>query len=431
MASQTNKTVFRLHRKQLDYLYARDRFTGFVGGRGSGKTYAGAYRFFRQVKPNRFYLIAAPLYSSLSDVVIRTFEEVGGRMGRIRGKINKSKGSASAMIGTDAGGTAEVIFRSASDPDKFRGPNLSGVWFDEASYMRPTAFDVAMGCLREKGKAGWLSATFTPNGTRHWTYQVFGKEGLKDSSLVHATTWENPNLPADYADPMVARYSEDLRRQELFGEFVDKNLTLLSYSEIQAVMRPECGTSAMGQVRGPLYFGCDVGMTRNLTVLWTWELLDGRLWCRECLEMDNVPLAQQEAIILERLRHPMMARCAIDQGTVAAQMVQTIKGHLGKRILPVSFSRSQMGSMAMQLAGWIRLKRVFLPESHDIQRDFSLVENPTRENGRWSLSADQVKEDELGHHADRFWAAALGLFAYGDDATERVAPRVGLPTHIK
>ncbi len=55
---------------------------------------------------------------------------------------------------TEDGGQAEVLFRSAENPENLRGSNLSGVWFDEASLMKPEALDVVLACLREKGADG-------------------------------------------------------------------------------------------------------------------------------------------------------------------------------------------------------------------------------------------------------------------------------------
>jgi phage terminase large subunit len=94
---------------------------------------------------------------------------------------------------------AEVLFRSADEPDRLRGPNLSGVWLDEASLMPPDAFTVAIGRLRQAGAQGWLSATFTPKGRQHWTFETFAT-GRPDTALFQARTADNPCLPAGFHD---------------------------------------------------------------------------------------------------------------------------------------------------------------------------------------------------------------------------------------
>ena len=115
---------------------------------------------------------------------------------------------------------ATVRFRTAEDPDKLRGPNLTGVWLDEASLMSEEAYKVAIACLREKGEQGWLSATFTPRGFGHWTYKVFG-QAAPDTDIYHATTRENPFNPPDFAHKLSQQYGTGLRAaQELDGRFV-------------------------------------------------------------------------------------------------------------------------------------------------------------------------------------------------------------------
>src|SRR5262249_6672144 len=112
-------------------------------------------------------------------------------------------------------------FRSAQDPERLRGPNLSGVWLDEASLMRREAYDIAIACLRQNNKMGWLSATFTPKGKKHWTFDVFGKE-TPDTFLVRSTTGQNPFLPPEFERAVRDQYTAALAAQELGGEFLDE-----------------------------------------------------------------------------------------------------------------------------------------------------------------------------------------------------------------
>jgi hypothetical protein len=78
-----------------------------------------------------------------------------------------------------------VLFRSADEPDRLRGPNLSGAWRDEASLVSVDAFNTLIGRLRESGEQGWLTATFTPRGRAHSTFATFAT-GRPDTALFHA-----------------------------------------------------------------------------------------------------------------------------------------------------------------------------------------------------------------------------------------------------
>jgi len=86
--------------------------------------------------------------------------------------------------------------------------------------MHQDAYTIIIACLREGGEQGWLSATFTPRGRQHWTYDTFGC-GKPNTALFHAKTGDNPFLPSDFADTLRAQYPSQFAKQELEGEFVE------------------------------------------------------------------------------------------------------------------------------------------------------------------------------------------------------------------
>jgi predicted phage terminase large subunit-like protein len=148
-------------------------------------------------------------------------------------------------------GKAEVVFKGAEEPDKLRGPNKAGLWFDEASIITKAAFDVAIGCCRFRGKMGPVLATFTPRGFKHWTFESFydqvdeatlriggdgeslarGLEWFKgkpfvardNTFLVRCSTRDNPFAPPEYYSRIGSNYSSTLAMQELEGDFIELN----------------------------------------------------------------------------------------------------------------------------------------------------------------------------------------------------------------
>ena len=66
-----------LYGTQHDFVACQDRFTGFIGGIGSGKSYAGAVKamLYCQV-PGTLGLVIAPSYPMLRDATLRTFKQV-------------------------------------------------------------------------------------------------------------------------------------------------------------------------------------------------------------------------------------------------------------------------------------------------------------------------------------------------------------------
>ncbi|HPV12283.1 MAG TPA: phage terminase large subunit [Verrucomicrobiota bacterium] len=202
-----------VHEAQQAFLDSEALYRGFVGGRGCGKSFVGALDLLLRAKDDRLYGVYAPTYPMLRDSSWRSFLDMAGQMRFIR-KYNQTE------MRVTLGNGAEVIFRSVDNPERARGPNLSGAWLDEASLMHQDAYTIIIACLREGGEQGWLSATFTPRGRQHWTYDTFGC-GKPNTALFHAKTGDNPFLPSDFADTLRAQYPSQFAKQELEGEFVE------------------------------------------------------------------------------------------------------------------------------------------------------------------------------------------------------------------
>ena len=216
-ATKTITRTIRLHPAQAGFCRSDARYRGFVGGRGSGKTWAGAYDLIRRAQRNHTYLAAAPTGILLADVTLPKFAAVAQDLGVWLPSSVKLTPYPTARLSTGA----QIRFRTAEDPEKLRGPDLSGIWLDEASLMGEAAFDVAIGSLREQGERGWLSATFTPKGLSHWTYRVFGGASPRpDTAIFHCTSHDNPFLPEGFAAGLQEQYGGLRAQQEVAGRFV-------------------------------------------------------------------------------------------------------------------------------------------------------------------------------------------------------------------
>jgi predicted phage terminase large subunit-like protein len=161
-------------------------------------------------------MVVAPTFGMLSDSTFRSFCAVATELGVATAKDIRKGAPPAIKLKTGA----EVIFRSGDDPEHLYGPNLSGIWLDEASLMAHDVFNVGIGRLREAGEQGWLSATFTPKGLSHWTYQVFAS-GRKNTALFACRTKDNPFLPEDFATTVAGQYTSQLALQELEGQFIE------------------------------------------------------------------------------------------------------------------------------------------------------------------------------------------------------------------
>lgn len=218
---------FLLHPKQRMFCESQAPIRSFVAGRGTGKTLICCHDLLKRAKHDRMYLVGAPTYGMLEDSSYRTFLQHADRLDRLV-DVKGSAGRRMATIRTfepdkiPSFGRASVIFRTASDPERWRGPNLSGVWLDEASVMIKAALDVALACLREGGELGWMSMSFTPKGKGHWTYDTFFKRDgtrVPNTFCISASSRENPFLAEGFIDLIISQYSLDLQLQEIEGIF--------------------------------------------------------------------------------------------------------------------------------------------------------------------------------------------------------------------
>ncbi len=201
-----------VHRAQRDFLRSTARLRGFVGGRGSGKTFVGALDLLlRAMAEKGLYGLYAPTYPMLMDASWRMLLELGERLRFIR---DVNRGDLRIMLNSGS----EIIARSVHEPERARGPNLSGAWLDEAGLMPEEAYRIILGTLRQAGRVGWLTATFTPRGQRHWTYRVFTGDG---AHLVRASSAQNPFVAREFVAGLRQAYPTHLLRQEVDGEFID------------------------------------------------------------------------------------------------------------------------------------------------------------------------------------------------------------------
>jgi phage terminase large subunit-like protein len=191
-----------------------------LGGRGAGKTRAGAE-----------WIRAKALGSALTGarriaLVGETFADVRrvmieGESGLLavhrpveRPRYEPSKG----QLMWPSGAIAQMF--SAEDPDSLRGPQFDSAWCDEVAKWRhpQRTWDMLQFALR-LGTHPQVVATTTPRST------PFLKKLIGDAGTVvtRAATADNAeNLAPSFVTEMTRRYSGSaLGRQELLGEIVD------------------------------------------------------------------------------------------------------------------------------------------------------------------------------------------------------------------
>ena len=215
-----------LYGEQWRFVNCQERFTLFVGGIGSGKSYAGAVKaLLIGGKAKTVGLVVAPTYPMLRDATLRTFQTVAGDA-----LVDFHK---SEMRGTLRNGT-EILFRSADMPDRLRGPNIHWMWIDEAALCPTQTWEIGIGRLRADGQAGPAWLTTTPKG-RNW---VYGQ--LQNLTVFRSTTADNPYLDREFIGSLQTVYTGQFARQELYGEFVSfEGLVYEEFDRGRHIVEPE------------------------------------------------------------------------------------------------------------------------------------------------------------------------------------------------
>lgn len=185
----------------------------------------------------------------LRDATLETFLDLA-RRGRILRSFNRSEMRA------ELSGNRTVLFRSADNPDRLRGPNLGWFWIDEAAMVLPLAFQILLGRLRLDPGEAW--GTTTPRG-KNWVWKVLAQKALAGDprfKLVRASSRSNPFLPADFVPTLLEAYDHDFAQQEIEGEFLDETLgRLISdwwIDRLPLLVRPS-------KAAGPRWMTVDLG----------------------------------------------------------------------------------------------------------------------------------------------------------------------------
>jgi len=190
-----------------------------MGGRGSGKTRAGAewVRFQALLGKARRIALVGPTLSDVREVMIDG--PSGLRTICHRGHMPLPTYSPSRRRLEFASGAVAYAF-SAEDPDSLRGPQFDAAWCDELAAWKngEAVWDMLQMGLR-LGDNPRCVATTTP---RPWPLI---KRLVADArtTVSHSTTLDNSeNLSAAFIDEVTRLYSgTHLGRQELEGELVE------------------------------------------------------------------------------------------------------------------------------------------------------------------------------------------------------------------
>jgi len=207
------------------------KVAGFIGGRYSGKTWAGAHIAveYALIYPKSLILVIAPTMQQ-TEVARSKIDEVLSYIQTEyfpHSKIYRSYRRVPREYHLFNG--SKFVFFTGANPQHLRGFHPQMSWLDEASYLSEHTFEtIYLGTVLAGGK---ILFTTTPRGKNHWLYRVL-KENPETTYYVNVSSWENPFAPKEAVEE-----AEKISRatgnyiQEIEGRFTEIASTLPEFDD--------------------------------------------------------------------------------------------------------------------------------------------------------------------------------------------------------
>lgn len=260
------------YQEQRPFLQQDKRYYGFVSGVGAGKTFSGIIRTILNMtkwNPGEMGAIVAPTRQMIVNVIIPEMRDLGLFDSPINWEYNSAH-SDEPGIHTPEGSRALILSADNQKTiERLRGLNLAWWWMDEEAVTDPRAREILMQRLRAGNyRNGYI--TTTPKGKNH-TYEFFvggvdakksrhGEAVLYEAgdrrAVVGVPTHANPHTPQDYHDAMETDMPEEIRAQEVQGEFVEIGSGILT----REMLEPAAPTDVLDSRELSFHVGVDLGI---------------------------------------------------------------------------------------------------------------------------------------------------------------------------
>lgn len=251
----------------------------------------------------------------------------------------------------------------------------------------------------------------TPNGKSGKFYELYCGENRWSKHEVDIYQAVADGLPIDIDELHEGCDSEDDWEQEYCCKFLDEASAFLTYELIAGCEDEKEASAVLPEFYAPLgelFLGLDIGRKKDISVIWLWEKLGDVYYTRAVEEMAKMKFRKQKAILYDYLRLPNLRRACIDCTGIGANLAEDAQLDFGKsRVEQVTFTNAAKGEMAVHMHQIFEDRQARIPIAKTIRNDLHSVKKIVTAANHIRYDADR---NENGH-ADRFWAAALGLHA--------------------
>jgi len=228
------QATLKLNKPQFEFISHPKKFSAFVGGYRSGKTFVGCVRLCINALehpgiPQGYF---APTYPQIADIFYDTIPGVAEAFGLFADIVASNK----RVHLRDSKGRclSTIVCKSMEHPGRIVGFNIAHALVDEIDCMPIKKADSAWKKIIARMSTVWpgraentIDVTTTPEGF-NWVYRKFVKELAANPSqrplygIVHASTRQNAkNLPKDYIPSLRESYPANLVDAYIDGQFVN------------------------------------------------------------------------------------------------------------------------------------------------------------------------------------------------------------------
>lgn len=396
---------------QRELLDEPARFTWNCWARQTGKsTTLGLRRLIRAIRRRRLQVILSAGERQSREVMEKIREHCRTLRIYFEG-INESyfRGTRFRQLEIRITGKVRIIGLPAN-PLTARG-YTGDVFLDEFAMHRDDA-DIWIAIFPTTSRSGGeIDVASTPRGQKNEFFRMREREGIVKRTLTLADAVAR-GLRVDI-DELRRGIGDDWAwRQEYCCEFLDEATSFLTYALIRSCQDDRTKTEIdWGAVRAhdaEIYLGVDIGRHRDLTVLWLWQREGEMLKTRGVEVLRDVPFTDQESAIARLLDHRSVRRAAIDATGMGLHLVERLTAKYGDdRVERVIFTPAIKSELAGRLRVHAERGLLAIPMDEQITEDWHSLTRVVTSSGAVRFDASRSE----GSHADRFWAAALGVHA--------------------
>lgn len=312
--------------------------------------------------------------------------------------------------------TGATIKAFSSNPRSIRGDGGDVSWDECAHTPNPEKVWAALGPLARptlRCRDGYkIRIASTPLGDDNLFHDLCRDDRYKDKYSRHEVDWRAAladGFPFDEAEARAEYPDPDIFEQEFGCSFLSANLRYISAEVYDKAVYDD----DMPKLPGSRVGGMDVARHRDNSAIVTFTKIMDTLWHERTEAKRDVSWDDQEQWVYDTvqpsgLQH--LTRFCIDATGLGDQFAERLRTVFPGVIEPVVFTREVKEALATGLKLGLSSGRVRL------RRDDSKLRSDVMNLRRIVTVANNVRIDaprDKSGHADRAWAAALGVHAGG------------------